>query len=160
MSTGATVYANGNNVTVSEDLVPRTVAIRLDANSERPEERTFEFDPIERVRADRGEYLAAIFTIVKAFKAAGGEKAKGMKVVAGFDEWSRLVQQPLMWLGRPDPLGNRETIRSLDPKGQELDGLLEVLKKYQKKSWLRGFTVAELVRTPPQRVGRCRLSTA
>jgi hypothetical protein len=62
-----TVFANGNNVTVSEDLVPRTMAIRLDAQSERPEERSFEFDPIERVRADRGGYLAAVFTIVRAF---------------------------------------------------------------------------------------------
>ena len=92
------------------------MAIRLNARSERPEERTFEFDPIERVRTERGEYLAAVFTIAKAFMAAG-EKPKGVKVVAGFEEWSRLVQQPLMWLGMPDPLGNRETLRGLDDKG-------------------------------------------
>ena len=126
-----TVYANGNNVTVAEDLVVRVVAIRLDAGVERPEERTFEFDPIERVRADRGEYLAAVFTIAKAFMAAGRPRPEGMSVVAGFEEWSRLVQQPLVWLGMPDPLGNRETLRGLDEKEQELEHLLEVLRKYR-----------------------------
>ena len=65
-----------------------------------------------------------------------------MKVVAGFDEWSRLVQQPLMWLGRPDPLGNRETLRGLDTKEQELDQLLEVLKKYRTELG-NGFTVSK-----------------
>jgi putative DNA primase/helicase len=139
-----TVFANGNNVTVSADLVLRTVAIRLDAQSERPEERTFEFDPIERVRADRGGYLAAIFTIAKAFMGAG-EKPKAVKVVAGFEQWSRLVQQPLMWLGMPDPLGNRETLRALDDKEQELDRILDVLRKYQGDLG-EGFTVAALVR--------------
>ena len=139
-----TAYANGNNVTVSADLVLRTVAIRLDAESERPEERSFEFDPIERVRTDRGGYLAAVFTIAKAFMAAG-EKPEGVKVVAGFEEWSRLVQQPLVWLGMPDPLGNRETLRGLDEKEQELDQILDVLKKYQNELG-QGFTVAELAR--------------
>jgi putative DNA primase/helicase len=132
-------------VTVSADLVLRTVAIRLDAQSERPEERSFEFDPIERVRTDRGGYLAAVFTIAKAFMAAG-EKPKGMKVVAGFEEWSRLVQQPLVWLGMPDPLGNRETLRGLDEKEQELDQILDVLKKYQNELGNKGFTVAQLAR--------------
>jgi putative DNA primase/helicase len=139
-----TAYANGNNVTVSADLVLRTVAIRLNAGSERPEERSFEFDPIERVRTDRGGYLAAVFTIVKAFMAVG-EKPEGVKAVAGFEEWSRLVQQPLMWLGMPDPLGNRETLRALDSKEQELDYLLDVLKKYRNELG-QGFTVATLAR--------------
>ena len=78
-----TAYANGNNVTVSADLVLRTVAIRLDAQSERPEERSFEFDPIERVRTDRGGYLAAVFIIAKAFDPACGRFRPGPGTAAG-----------------------------------------------------------------------------
>jgi hypothetical protein len=140
-----TVFANGNNVSVSEDLVPRTVAVRLDAQSEHPEERAFEFDPVDRVREDRGKYLAAVFTIAKAFMAAGCPKPEGTKMVVGFAEWSRLVQQPLMWLGQPDPLGNRETLRAMDGKEQELAQLLGVLSKYHQE--LRnGFTTADLAK--------------
>jgi hypothetical protein len=139
-----TAFANGNNITLADDLVVRAVSSRLNAQSEHPEDRTFEFDPIERVRAERGEYLAAVFTIVKAFKAAGGRKPEGAKVIAGFEEWSRLVQQPLMWLGRPDPLGNWETMRGLDEKEQDLDRLLDVLKKYRRELG-QSFTVAKCV---------------
>src|SRR5262249_33778638 len=94
-----TVFLNGNNVRVVGDLVLRTLECSLDPKSEEPEKRTFKFDPLAAIRKDRGKYLAAIFTIVRAFIKAGCPKPKAMHSVAGFDEWSRLIQQSLMWLG-------------------------------------------------------------
>src|SRR5262249_47842577 len=90
-----TIFLNGKNILIAADLVPRTVMCRLNAQTETPEDRTFNFNPPEEVRKDRGKYLAAIFTIVRAYKAAGYPK-QAHKVVAGFETWPRLIQQPLI----------------------------------------------------------------
>jgi len=124
-----TVFLNGNNILVAADLVPRTAACRLNAQTDEPENRTFTDDPIRQVRKDRGAYLAAIFTIARAFIAAGCPTQQH-KVVAGFETWSRLVQQPLIWLGECDPLGAMEDMRALDPTQEELQQLLNTLRKY------------------------------
>lgn len=123
------MFLNGNNIIIAADLVPRTVMSRLDPQLEQPENRVFKENPIERVRADRGKYLAAVFTIVRAYKAAGCPRQEH-KIVAGFEAWSRLVQQPLIWLGEADPFGSMEELKALDPKQDELHELLGVLKKY------------------------------
>jgi putative DNA primase/helicase len=124
-----TVFLNGNNITVAGDLVVRTVLCRLDAKMENPETRKFAFDPPELVRKDRGRYLAAVFTIVRAFRKAGCPPQKCNQVL-GFDAWSRLVQQPLLWLGMPDPWGDMETMRAMDPTLEEKGRLFDVLRKY------------------------------
>jgi putative DNA primase/helicase len=124
-----TAYLNGNNIVIAEDLVPRTASCQFNVRSERPESRIFEGDPISRVRADRGRYLGAVFTIVRAFMAAGCPR-QPHRVVAGFEQWSRLVQQSLIWLGEQDPFGGMDELRALDPKHEELQALIDTLKKH------------------------------
>jgi putative DNA primase/helicase len=135
-----TVFLNGNNIRVAGDLVPRTLLCRLNANREDPETRTFDSDPIAQVRKDRGAYLAAIFTIVRAYKAAGCPVPTGMHSVAGFEDWSSLVQQPLMWLGMADPFGEITSMRAMDPTLEELTNLVNVLRNTFKEG--EKFTVA------------------
>jgi putative DNA primase/helicase len=135
-----TAFLNGNNVRVAGDLVLRTLECRLDAKSEEPETRTFAFDPMAAVRKDRGKYLAAIFTIVRAFLAAGAPRPKDMHSVAGFEAWARFVQQPLLWLGMADPWGNITSMRAMDIQSDELLGLHKVLREIFKSG--DKFTVA------------------
>jgi hypothetical protein len=136
-----TVFLNGNNVQVAGDLVLRTLECRLNAQTEEPEMRTFNFDPIAAVRKNRGEYLAAIFTIARAFMADGCPRPDKMHSVAGFEEWSRLVQQPLMWLGEGDPFSNITSMRAMDPTLDELATLLDALRSAFPKANTK-FTVA------------------
>jgi putative DNA primase/helicase len=137
-----TVILNGNNIQVAGDLVVRTVECRLDAHMEDPEKRDFDFDPIERVLGNRGKYLAACFTIARAYIAAERPDVK-IHRIAGFEKWSRFVQRPLVWLGREDPLKNMQSAKAVDPSVDDLRQLIEILKKYS--SMLnRDFTVAEL----------------
>jgi len=120
-------FLNGNNILPSGDLVPRTVSCRLDAQMQHPEERKFAAPyPHERVRADRGAYLAAVFTIMRAYRAAGEPEQK-CKCVAGYEQWSRLVQQALIWLGEEDPWGTMEDMRAIDPAEENLKRLLKAL---------------------------------
>jgi putative DNA primase/helicase len=138
---GTTVFLNGNNISFSGDLPPRTLNSRL-VSGENPETREFAFDPMEMVRQDRGAYVAAAITIVRAFMAAKSPRPKKeeMNVVAGYEEWSRYVQQPLIWLGMDDPFGNINEMRSVDPTEGELQRLIDVLKKHFGKGQ---FTVSD-----------------
>jgi len=92
---GMTIYANGNNIHVVGDLVRRALTSHMDAKMERPESRTFDFDPVDRIKANRGKYLAAVFTIVRAYMAAGSPPMEA-EAFGGFDGWSRMVRYPLI----------------------------------------------------------------
>jgi hypothetical protein len=123
---GTTVYANGNNIRIVGDLVRRTLTANLDAKVEEPETRTFKFDPVERVKANRGKYLAAIFTIARAYMAGGCKDVKA-SALAGFDGWSKMVRYPLIWLEQPDPVDSMKSSRRLDPNRDALRRRLEAL---------------------------------
>jgi putative DNA primase/helicase len=112
---GTTLFANGNNIRIVGDLVRRTLTVRMDAKQEQPETRTFNFDPVAHALKDRGAYLAAAFTIARAYMAAGGSVPKDTFNVAGFEEWSRFVRYPLVWLGMTDPALSMQEARSIDP---------------------------------------------
>jgi putative DNA primase/helicase len=127
---GTTVFANGNNIRLVGDLVRRTLTCHLDAKLESPETRSFDFDPVALVKADRGKYLAAVFTIARAYMAAGCPTLDGAASLAGFDEWSKIVRLPLMWLGMPDPAMSMEGARSLDPKREALRSLITAWVTY------------------------------
>jgi hypothetical protein len=109
----ATVFANGNNLTPRADVVRRTIMCGLDANMENPELRTFTSNPLDMIMADRGRYIAAALTIVRAFIAAG--RPITPPPLASYDEWSMLVRAPLMWRGREDPVKTQESVRKNDP---------------------------------------------
>src|SRR3954453_2478386 len=108
------IFATGNNLTLVGDMVRRAVICTLDAGIERPELRSFESDPIERVAADRGAYIAAILTISLAYRAAGSPKVCGP--VGSYAQWSAAVRAPLIGLGQPDPVDSMETARAEDPE--------------------------------------------
>ncbi|MGJ5088501.1 DNA-primase RepB domain-containing protein [Bradyrhizobium sp. HKCCYLRH1065] len=128
---GTTVFANGNNIRMVGDLVRRTLTCRLDAKTDEPEKRQFAFDPIERVKSNRGAYLAAAFTIARAYMAAGrpsqATAASIAASVAGFDGWRRFVQLPLVWLGQDDPVKSMEDARAMDPERIALADRLQAL---------------------------------
>jgi putative DNA primase/helicase len=115
-----TLFATGNNIRVTGDMVRRVLVCNLDSNLERPELRAFKGDPIARIHADRGAYIAAAMVITKAYRC--GERVK-VDPLNGFAMWSRTVREPLVWLGMPDPIACMEDMRALDPEraaGREL----------------------------------------
>jgi putative DNA primase/helicase len=63
-----------------------------------------------------------------AYLAANCPKVEATPL-AGFDDWSRMVRAPLIWLGLPDPVKSMEDARALDPERaalrQRIDGLVE-----------------------------------
>src|SRR6185369_14839339 len=78
-----------------------------------------------RVMENRGTYVAAILTIIRAYQAAGSPSVCGP--LGSYSEWVELVRAPLMWLGEPDPVATMETAREEDP---ELSAIREVFSHW------------------------------
>ncbi|WP_462120614.1 PriCT-2 domain-containing protein [Methylorubrum extorquens] len=108
------MYATGNNLKVKGDMVRRVLLSTLDAGVERPEERSFAFKPIDRAMEGRGRYVAAAYTLIRAYMTAGSPK-EGVAPFGSYEVWSSLVRGPLIWLGRADPVESVRTARNEDP---------------------------------------------
>jgi putative DNA primase/helicase len=124
---GTSTYATGNNFVVLGDLTRRVITVNLDPQMERPELRQFNFDPIERVLAGRGKYIAAALTIGRAYVVAG--RPDRLPRLASFEDWSDLVRSSLVWLGKADVVDSMENARAEDPERGELSDLLEAWAK-------------------------------
>ena len=99
----AVVSASGNNVTPVSDMARRSLVVRLDASvtAAQLRERVFEINNLRRYVLDhRVELLMAALTIVKAHQG----QPCGRTALPSFEDWSRLVRDPLMWLGMADPV--------------------------------------------------------
>jgi putative DNA primase/helicase len=114
------IIATGNNVGPKGDMNRRTLTCNLVADVERPELRKFAFDPLKQVLADRGTYLGAIFTIIRAYQTAGSPPCRPF---GSYPEWTAMVRAPLIWLGKPDPVDSMEMTREEDPEMSDIDEL-------------------------------------
>jgi RepB DNA-primase from phage plasmid len=112
------VFATGNNIGVTKDMDRRALFCNLDAMVEKPENRTFEHNPLEMVEVARGEYIAAILTVIRAYPMSG-EKVE-CKPLGSYGQWSRMVREPLIWLGEVDPVGSMDQGWDEDPEIRDI----------------------------------------
>jgi hypothetical protein len=120
------VFATGNNLVVAGDMTRRTLICSLGVEMERPEQRQFKCDPISTVLENRGAYVAAVFTIVRAYIAAG--RPRVCDPIGSYGVWSETVRAPLIWLGEKDPVESMETAREEDPELNNIRELFEHLE--------------------------------
>ncbi|HXQ51575.1 MAG TPA: hypothetical protein VN802_10820 [Stellaceae bacterium] len=113
LPTNALILANGNNAHAAADLTRRVVQCYIDPKCETPNTRHFEFDPKDRAKENRGKFIAAGLTIVRAYIAAG-EPEVGGENFGSYVTWCKRVRDPLIWLGLPD-------IQKTSPAGTAAD---------------------------------------
>jgi putative DNA primase/helicase len=109
-----TVFATGNNITFRSDMVRRGLVCNLETRMERPELREFRHDALKRAADDRGAYVTAALTIIRAYLAAGAPPVCGP--LGSYSVWSRMVRSSLVWLGEADPVVSGDWIRAEDPE--------------------------------------------
>jgi hypothetical protein len=143
----AAMFATGNNLTLVGDMTRRAIRCSLDAGVERPELRAFESDPIETVRAKRGEYLVAVLTVLRAFHLAG--RPRQAPPLGSFAEWS-WVRDALIWLGEADPCVTMDEVRNADPK---LDALTMVIEQWQQIVGDRRVSAKQIIDTAVEQDG-------
>jgi hypothetical protein len=123
-----TIFATGNNITLVKDLTRRGLICNQDAGIEQPESRTFKYNPIERVLAERGRYIAAGIIIARAYLASG-QRVK-CTPFGSYESWCRYVREPLAWLGEPDPVKSVEQARANDPARMAAQALIEMWEQH------------------------------
>lgn len=104
--------ATGNNVVVRADLFRRVIPIDLDPGVERPEERTgFKIGNLATyAREHRATLRIDALTALRWYCAEGRPQAP-LKALGSYTEWTDLVCQALVWLGRPDPRLGMDRLR-------------------------------------------------
>lgn len=140
--THALLVATGNNLAIVGDLKRRVVMIRMDAGTERPEQRSFKRDHLADVFVRRGELIRAALTIPLAYLAAGAPAIVGLHPLGGFEAWDRMVRRPLVWLGLPDPLEASEGLREQDP---DLEAMRLLFSAWCQAFGDKAVTAAEVV---------------
>ena len=118
----AVFLVNGNNLVIHADMVRRVVMCSLDTKLERPELRRFAFDPVARVRANRGPYVADGLTIIRYYAQCG--RPLNLSPIAGFEDWSAWIRAALITLGEDDPLDTMAELRAADPEGARLAAVM------------------------------------
>lgn len=126
--THTTLIATGNNLTIIGDLRRRVMLVRLDAGTERPEQRKFTRNVIAYVTKRRGSLIRDALTIPLAYLAARSPELPDLTPYGGFSEWDRLVRRPLVWAGFPDPLKPAECLRDTDPDLETTRALFAALR--------------------------------
>ncbi len=122
--TDISFLATGNNLIIEGDLSTRTLLCALDPGVEHPEEREFEIDLYTYIPEFRAKLIAAGLTVIKAYQAAGFPK-QDIKNFGRFEDWSKWVRSPLIWLGMADPCISIKEIAKADPIRISLGILLD-----------------------------------
>jgi hypothetical protein len=113
----------GNNLRIVGDLIRRTLSCRIDPKCDRPETRRFDLDLHQVIPERRAELVHACLTIMASYQRAG--RPKPLAALGNFEPWSRLVREPLVWLGMADPCDSYERLASDDPERELLGALMD-----------------------------------
>jgi putative DNA primase/helicase len=104
VGTRAVIAATGNGISIASDLNRRTLLAEIDTKLAQPQFKKYRKPtPLDLILADRAKYIKAALTIPLAYKAASDPVVTD-KEVLDFEDWSRVVRCPLIWLGEVDPL--------------------------------------------------------
>jgi hypothetical protein len=125
-----TWLATGNNIEPVGDTVRRVLMVRIEVETERPQERTgFKYPLLtEHVLEHRAGLLSAALTILRAFHVAGRPNMK-LPAWGSFVAWSDIVRNALVWAGMADPFETqrRASAELNEPDEQAHDFWLSVV---------------------------------
>jgi hypothetical protein len=137
----AMLFATGNNLTFSGDVIRRTLMCTMDAGCERPELRAFKIDAASEARERRVELVVASLTVLRAWHVAG--ERLNLPAFGSFEDWSYRVREPLIWLDRIDPCETVAEVRDSDPHRGELVTVVEQWKQYLALN--QAYTVQQVI---------------
>jgi hypothetical protein len=139
----------GNNVTMSDEIARRTVWVRVDSQTERPEERTGFRHPdlLAWCQQNRGRMIWAILTLVQNWVTQG--RPKGESVTLGsFQKWADVLGGILHCAGIPGFLENRrDQMDKMDDESAEWRTFYEVWWERHREQRVTSQELMEIVRS-------------
>lgn len=151
----ATWIATGNNIQLGGDLARRCYWIRLDSGLEEPWRRPtegFRHHPLlPWVAERRGELLAALLVLARAWYAAGRPQPGVRPTLGSFETWSAIVSGILAHAGVPDFLGNLDDLysRNNDERSEWQGFLLVWHERYGAEPTLLAKVASDLLGDMP-----------
>jgi hypothetical protein len=139
----STWIATGNNIQLAGDMPRRCYWVRLDAGMSQPFTRSgFKIDDLKAwTSAHRGDLLAALLTLARAWYVAGGTKPD-IAPLGSYEAWSTTVGGILKHAGLRDFLGNaNELYQEADSEAVQWEAFLETLNEVFNS---KPFTVAKI----------------
>lgn len=124
VSTRTLFLGSGNNVGPIRDLLRRVLTIHIDPRCATPATMSYKAAPVETVRTNRSAYVAAVLTIILAWRRAGSPRGDVDNIVTYDGAWSDYCRHPLTWLGHPDPATSLLKQVRNDPDGDVLLSLM------------------------------------
>lgn len=109
--------ATANNAQLTEDAATRSIVIRLDPQSENPDEREFAGRPKQFIRTHRGLVCGALLTLVRAWQDAGSPSYAGPNRCR-FPEWAGILGGILDVAQVPGFLDNLAAMRATLSSGE------------------------------------------
>ena len=143
VSTRTLFLSSGNNVGPVRDLLRRVITINIDHRCATPATKSYKGSPVEAVRKDRGRYVAAVLTIILAWKAAGSPRTNVENIATYGGAWADYCRHPLIWLGLADPATALLEQIKHDP---DADALLALMKAWHKRFGSTPTTVRKVIR--------------
>ena len=137
VSTNTLWLITGNNLTFEGDITRRVVLCSMDANSEQPETRTFKRDLKALIPTHRPALIAAGLTVLRAYLIAGAPGARELSSFGSFEQWSRWIRGPLVWLGEADPCCTRKYIQADDPAHEAAASLFAAIHADRAGQWFK-----------------------
>ena len=135
----------GNNVVLRGDMPRRAYWVRIVPDTDRPELRTDFKHPrlLQYVGEHRGEILSAIFTLARAWFAAG-QPAPAVRPLGSYESWTQVVGGVLELAGIEGFLANDAERRAAaeDDTAEWLAFLTELRQVWREKA----FTAGELAK--------------
>lgn len=123
---------NGNNVELGGDIARRVVGSRMNANMQCPwlrSEHSFHHNQIPWVTENRGNILAAIYTIVRSWVQAGSIPADDkIPFMGSFETWRNTLGGIMQHVGCNNFLSNaQEMIETTDVDSPQWDTFISVM---------------------------------
>jgi hypothetical protein len=135
--------ATSNNAQLAGDTVSRSILIRLDTNTENPEEREYSLNPARYIAENRAQVQGAILTLIRAWLSAG--RPNRAEKVSRFPAWERTIGGILETAGVADFLKNHHDARDTsDPDTIAWRGFIDAWKESHGRHFK---TVSELLKT-------------
>lgn len=121
--------ATGNNIQLAGDLHRRVCHIRLESQTERPDQRgDFQHaNLLDYVRHHRGQLVADCLTVLRAFTISE-KRNREIEPWGSFEGWSSIIRSLLVCYRRPDPAETRNAVLADDEAKIALGSLLETLE--------------------------------
>lgn len=149
VSTKCLFVGTGNNLEIGSDLTRRTLLCVLDANTERPAERTFKNANLHKwALKHRGQLVHAGLTILRGHCVAGFPGTKDLTPFGSFNEWSKWVRGAVIWLGEDDPCASQDAIREGDSERQQFLDVLNAWHEAYRNSSNPWRTAKDILEPP------------